>query len=475
MGFRNWATLGLAALVLGTSVANVKSQNPSDSTIFKDYGDSVVVTAPLEKSLNTDNFPMQNSFVEYSEDLERISKSVYCIRNTAVYGKSMYTDDGKSLEINAQGASWGTAYAFKRQDGFTYLLTNYHVIFNSLIGGWDREAKLTKEKLEVVDNIRDDFKEDDIPLELVASAPEKDVALIRTKAELPFYEPQILVRDSLKERDKTILIGYPLGETKTVTEGIVGNVYDPDREYDRDMRVKMDHVDFIVDCASNPGNSGSPAFVIRNGEYYFEGLLHEGYGNMFSQAEGLKRVIGVDEFSELMKITKVQKKHHKNEAEYVNEDELGMIRDHLRKSDLNRFFNFANDGTRIDVDGQTIKFTLYGPYFLNVGDMANKLVLVDNGQNRYGGFDHVSYLSEGETISIPSDQFDDNQKILFGELERLLFENFLGIIRYREAYEKGFNSKNKKEEAGRTLSKVSSNLRLESVLKRSAIDALKPF
>ena len=71
----------------------------------------------------------------------------------------------------------------------------------------------------------------------------------------------------------------------------------------------------------------------------------------------------IDEFLDLMKVDKVQKRNDKEDSEYVDDVTIGMVHDHLRKSDLNRFFNFANDGARLEINGNNVSFTLYGAIF----------------------------------------------------------------------------------------------------------------
>ena len=113
------------------------------------------------------------------------------------------------------------------------LLTNQHVVANSsyLAVQFDREHK--------------------IPARLIASDPQKDVALLQVNlAALPSAAPAPLSRAAatkfpVQEGERVFTIGSPLSLDKIITTGIVS---------------KVEAHTIISDININPGNSGGPLF-----------------------------------------------------------------------------------------------------------------------------------------------------------------------------------------------------------------------
>lgn len=420
----------------------------------------------------------QTELKKKDPSLDQIKSSVYCLRNTAIYEQVAYNNKGEIYQVKDKTESFGTGYAFKKIDGYTYLLTNYHVAYNPEISGTN--AKLYTQKLEMVDNMDDTFIKDDIPLEIVALSPEKDIAVLRTKRDIKYYEPKILTRDKIKEGDKIILVGFPLAITETITEGIVSNVCHPDRYYDYWENINWNHTDIIVDLASNPGNSGSPAFILKTEDgkenYYLSGLLHAGYSTGWSsQAEGLKLVVSVDDFLSMMSVKDVIKRPIIKEKQLLSDENITKIKNYLKEDSINKFFTFGKEPASIDIKEGTIRFSLYSGDFFDQLGACETLIIEDNKTNGYGTVDKVEYKKDNKTHEVSAQNLNEPDKILCKEMYLLLVEKYLMYIQYRQVYKEGFDSKEKNIEAGYILDRIISHADIETMLKQSAEKTLSAF
>src|SRR5690348_15255411 len=73
---------------------------------------------------------------DYADDLSQLQSRVqeleqraysFCLRNTAVYECLSYAPDGGLRRTRKKAVLHGTAFAYRQQNGETYLLTNEHV------------------------------------------------------------------------------------------------------------------------------------------------------------------------------------------------------------------------------------------------------------------------------------------------------------------------------------------------------------
>ena len=377
-----------------------------------------ILMATGYNSVYAQEAPKINNIPSASVEVNRLMDAVYCLRKRAIYKRVGFTDSSQELRLSEQSTDYGTGIAFKRINGYTYLLTNEHVAENQdvrntgflAIHGDIGNSILTNQRLEIVDNHKDTFPNDDIQLEIVATNAASDVSLLRTKAEIPFYDLQTISRGSLIVGDTVVLVGFPLAVTKAFTRGSVSNPTHKHIHNDQGDNIHWDHDDFMIDAASNPGNSGGPAFIIRDGEYHFAGLLHAGYGG-FIQAEGMKLVVSVDEFADLMNVEEPLEDENTQQQEIVTSDDLEERVAHLGESEFNRLFKFGYNTSTIDVNGDSIRFTIYTENFLGLGERADPIILEDNGQGGYLGFDSVEYHTQGKVTRLTSDEFDVNQAV----------------------------------------------------------------
>jgi S1-C subfamily serine protease len=148
-------------------------------------------------------------------------------------------------------------------DGKGLILTNQHVVAQSqyLAVQFDREHK--------------------IAARLIASDPQKDVALLWVNmSALPGAAPAVLARSTggsvpVQEGERVFTIGSPLSLDKIITTGIVS---------------KVDTHTIMSDININPGNSGGPLF---NNASHVIGLTT--FGTSAEKGPGVSGVVRIEE------------------------------------------------------------------------------------------------------------------------------------------------------------------------------------
>lgn len=249
---------------------------------------------------------------EYADDLSALNPKArafeqephgpytYCVRNVATYECVSYGADGTLKKQRRRTVSHGTAFAYRQQNGDTYLLTNQHVAEWPAVtdeehtaGDVPQGCKRVSETLKIVDNDGDAYDRDDIPLQEVVADPALDMAVLKAPKQLLPVVPWKIGRSAaLRERNAVDVRGFPLGAFKATNVGKVISAYDHDDYKD------WDHDDFVIDALLSPGNSGSPVFAVscRTGEFELVGVYHAGY----TGGSALNVVVGIDQVRDLM-------------------------------------------------------------------------------------------------------------------------------------------------------------------------------
>ena len=410
--------------------------------------------------------------------VDKINESVYCIRNIGIYNAQSLTDAAEDITLTNVEEGHGTGFAFKREDGCTYLMSNAHVVFLPLTMDYDDaydqdnpRKKLVKQEIKIVDDKNDRFKDDDIPLEIVAMDHEKDISILRTEKELPIFVPETLSRDSLNTGEAVMMLGFPLAETKALTKGVISNLRYSHLDFSPDLKSRFDHEDIIVDCATNPGNSGSPTFVKRGDKYFLVGILHAGY----RRAEGMKLVVPVDDFTYMMGMNEVQKSTSGIERIVLNPEDKARIVSHIGESDINAYGIFGHQTAMIRMVDNRLQMTIFFTPLTFDGDHTDKLVLEDDGEDGYSSIDRVRYVTQQKKVELTRDNFTANQERFFHEVYRLIAENYLQLIDYRENHALGGQDKEKQEEADRIFSQLMDDVGLENMLLESVKSEMEYF
>lgn len=200
-----------------------------------------------------------SSVAEQKSPLEEIANSVYCIRTKFKYGEE---------EFNISG----TLLCYKEENGYYYLLTNYHNLnpenFLKTIKVWDDKKKLKTEEYAIVDNLEDNEKKDDIPLEIVLTDKSNDIAILKTNKKLNVYPYDIGDISDVKPGDQVYSIGYFNGHIKfTLTATVASLESYSKEEFPNDFEIAMPGM--------YPGLSGSLVIAQKEGIYKFVGVVHE--------------------------------------------------------------------------------------------------------------------------------------------------------------------------------------------------------
>jgi S1-C subfamily serine protease len=259
---------------------------------------NLIAAATLLAGTGTACVPMQHVPVnnynhpQYSEQkvtLDDLISSSYCLLSQREY------QDSAGNTFNAGG--YGSSFAYREVDGFSYLITNQHVVgeleqnLNGTIYNRD------KVDIKIIDSKFDNNKDDDIPLEIVFESEELDLAILRTDQKLNFLpEKNLNLNSDLEFGEEIYLIGYPLAMFPSVTEGIVANPGLYPFHYEFEDKVNgltvPNSARKVLDLSANPGNSGGPLFVKKDGQLYWAGiisayLIHNAGGPFYQENSGL--------------------------------------------------------------------------------------------------------------------------------------------------------------------------------------------
>jgi len=246
----------------------------------------------------------------YAEDLSAMSRHArdveatavsysFAIRTTAVYECVSYGGDGRIKRVTSPTRAHGTGFGYRYDGGDTLLLTNEHVADwpdvtdeEHPVEGVSSGCKRLSDSLAIVDDDRDDYAADDIPLTRVVVDPALDIAILRAHAKLAILPWRVGKSASLVSRDAVEVKGFPLGKFRATNTGKVVSPYHHD---DQDVR---NHDDFIIDALLAAGGSGSPVLAVScaTGELELVGIFHSRY----TGASALNVVIAIDQVRELM-------------------------------------------------------------------------------------------------------------------------------------------------------------------------------
>lgn len=224
---------GLAGVVLGILLMIFLSPNGSNDSA-KTKESSKILEEKVEANEVSTKSSIANA-VEASKD--------------AVVSVVNYQGGDMWEGAEPQPAGTGSGVIYKKEDGNAYIVTNHHVIE----GANQIEVTLTNEK--------------SIPAELLGSDPIIDIAVL--KVDGSGIDKVIHIGDSenLKEGQRAIAIGNPLGFLNgTVTAGVISSSdrimpIDIDQDGNEDLQLEV----LQTDASINPGNSGG-ALINSKGE-----------------------------------------------------------------------------------------------------------------------------------------------------------------------------------------------------------------
>jgi|SRR5579871_1149473 len=355
-------------LVLSVALAATGAAADEPRFCSGDYADELAVLSPRVRELERD--PAN----QYS----------YCLRTTATYECLSYATDGTVRRARKTVVAHGTAFAYKRAGGETFLVTNDHVASWPAVTDDEHKVdevpsgcKMVVEAAKIVDDESDGYEANDVGLTRVVADPAIDLAVLKTRAPLNVIPWRIGRSSALHVGNVVAVHGFPLGAFSATNIGKVVNTADHDTARD------WDHVDFVVDALLSPGNSGSPVLAVscRTGEYELVGVYHAGYVN----GSALNVVVGVDQLRDLMTTMK--------RAPRVAESVLGPAeREEVRaRSAQAPFFPFGALTAGVRSSGDALWFEVYSRGF----PLHDERVLIVEDLPKAGAFGEVGRVFVG--------------------------------------------------------------------------------
>jgi len=193
------------------------------------------------------------------QGIRDINNATYQLHTSAAY------TDGKQT----QRREWsGSAWAFAKKDGYTYLITIVHVGLGRQVIPQLFSSPLQKvpgsEYVEIIREGVDCELNYNVPLEPVAISPTgRDAMVFRTKAFIPISTLHGYADVPPELGEDAFVFGFPLAGPKAYTSGVVSN----------ELIVGSDGKPYhYVNADIQPGNSGGPVFVERDGTLEFAGI-----------------------------------------------------------------------------------------------------------------------------------------------------------------------------------------------------------
>jgi len=165
---------------------------------------------------------------------------------TEIYTLACSQTVGITTEITRTNAFGITSSASVTGSGFIYtadgyIITNYHVIEDADLGGYDVYVRL--------------YTGDTYPATIVGSEPDNDIAVLKIDAE-GLNPVAVGDSDKMQVGEWVYAVGNPLGELAyTMTFGMVSAL---DREISTEESTTINM--FQIDAAVNSGNSGGPVY-----------------------------------------------------------------------------------------------------------------------------------------------------------------------------------------------------------------------
>ncbi len=286
---------------------------------------------------------------EYADDLTALSAAArraeqqqqaytFCVRTTAVYECPSYGPDGSLRKKRRTATAHGTAFAYRRDDKGTLLLTNQHVAEwpavtdeDHRVDGVPAGCKRVSDVLRIVENEADNYTPDDLPLTRVVSDVALDAAVLRSAKTLPVLPWKMGRSSALRVRNVVDVRGFPLGVFSATNVGKVVSEHDHDRFKD------WNHDDFVIDALLSQGNSGSPVLAVscKTGEFELVGLFHAGY----TRGSALNVVVGIDQLTALM--TTLKAGPPRSEVAQLDSDRRAQLLTAVRTA-VDPYFPFGN-------------------------------------------------------------------------------------------------------------------------------------
>jgi serine protease Do len=404
----------------------------------------------------TDFSALSPKTIEFSSRAE--NQFTYCLRVTATYECVSYAQDGTIKRAKKNVVAHGTAFAYRRDKNDTLLATNQHVVEYPIVTDEEHQVegvpsgcKRITDSMRLVENERDDYEADDVPLTRVVSDAALDLSVVRARGQALHVMPWKFGKSSaLRERSVVDVRGFPLGAFKATNLGSVISTYD------RDDFKEWDHDDFVIDARLNQGNSGSPVLAVScaTGEYELVGIYHAGY----SRGSSLNVVVQIDQARDFLTFLKksVAPRPDAPSGQLVTDDRKRLIE---AASTTGIFFPFGSLSASVRAREGKLVFDVYPRNFPTESWPA--LVLEDLPTGEPKDFGDLGRVWFGNARGLKESERSEMNAEMHAQLERgleVLRRAALAAVDYRHAAMKADESKEAFERAKR----------LEKTLKRAA-------
>jgi S1-C subfamily serine protease len=122
-----------------------------------------------------------------------------------------------------------------------------------------------------------------LPYDVVVRDTAKDLAIVKVRKEGLFLPTAKIAKEDPREGEQVWTIGYPLGLTRTVTEGRMGDyeAINKDMTADNFGDAPDGRVMYRATPALYGGNSGGGFFIKRNDDYLLVGVSDAGFRQFF--------------------------------------------------------------------------------------------------------------------------------------------------------------------------------------------------
>lgn len=263
---------------------SLKAQDAGSISIY-DLFDAYLSQYP---SATFAEFLQAYMIVEYSDIEYAVANSIQSVVSVYSTFARKNTRPGQSSDYQAGGA--GVVYRI--QDGYAYIITNYHVVYDRDSNSSNGIAK----KIEVY-SYGHENTEKTIQADFVGGSITKDIAVI--KARIADFSSDIKAVQSAGNQlalgERVVAIGNPLGENISVSAGVISVDSEEIEMEALDSAAKTNLLRVIrTDTAINSGNSGGGLFNLKgelvgivNAKTVESGVESMGYAIPVSVAAGV--------------------------------------------------------------------------------------------------------------------------------------------------------------------------------------------
>ncbi|SHF97411.1 S1C family serine protease [Ornithinibacillus halophilus] len=237
-----WVIPLLLGVIIGILLVTVVVPDIMKSDLVNNRSDNTGRTASLYGEGNPSPLTVDIS-TQITDIVAEVSPTVVGVTNIQREYDFWQQQEGSE-------AGTGSGVVYKIEDGYAYVVTNYHVIEGA-------------DEVEVV--LYDDTH---IEAELLGGDLFSDLAVLRMNADSVEKSIEMGSTDNLKVGEPVIAIGNPLGHmfSGSVTQGIIsGTQRTIPQDFNYDGRADWQAEVIQTDAAINPGNSGG-ALINMHGQ-----------------------------------------------------------------------------------------------------------------------------------------------------------------------------------------------------------------